>query len=130
MIKVPENELNFSFSTSSGKGGQNVNRVNTKATLTWDLENSEACNSQVKKRFKEKFPRFISDDMVVIHSQKYRSQKQNIGDCISKLQECLDEVERPPKIRKKTKPKKSAIKKRLNNKAKQGEKKKLRSEKF
>lgn len=130
MITVPENELTFTFSKSSGAGGQNVNKVNTKATLTWDMSQSEVCGTHVKERFAKKYSRFIFDGMVVIHSQRYRSQKQNIGDCIQKLQECLNEVEFPPKIRRKTKPKKSAVKKRLNNKSKQGEKKKLRSEKF
>lgn len=130
MISISEDELTFSFSRSSGAGGQNVNKVNTKATLTWDMAASTCCDDQVKIRFKENFPRYIINDQVVIHSQRYRSQKQNIEDCVSKLQECLNEVEFPPKVRRKTKPKKSAIKKRLNDKSKHADKKKLRSEKF
>ena len=130
MITIPESELTFTFSKSSGAGGQNVNKVNTKATLSWDMEASTSCSTHVKERFREKYARFIFDNLVVMHSQQFRSQKRNIDDCIKKLHDCLAEVEFPPKIRRKTKPKRSAVKKRLDNKSKKSEKKKLRTEKF
>lgn len=130
MIKIADSELTFTFSKSSGAGGQNVNKVNTRATLTWDMQASKACSLHVKSRFQDNFPRYVIDGQVVIHSQRYRSQKQNIEDCVSKLSDCLSEVQYAPKVRRKTKPKKSAIKKRLNEKSKHADKKKLRSEKF
>lgn len=91
---------------------------------------SDACNYMVKRRFKEKYQRHMVGELVVIHSQKYRSQKQNIDDCIEKLHSYLEEVRLPPKIRKKTKPTKSSTKKRLDSKTKQSRQKKMRSEKF
>ena len=128
--KIPYSEYNFSFSRSSGAGGQNVNKLNTKATLTWDIDQSSACNDDVKERFKEKYQRYLVAGLVVIHSQKHRSQKMNIEDCINKLESLLATVLLPPKARKKTKPTKSSQKKRLDSKSKQSKQKKLRTEKF
>ena len=130
MIKIPSSEYKFTFSRSSGAGGQNVNKVNTRATLTWDMINSTHCKQEVKERFEKKYSRFISGDYVVIHSQKYRSQSKNVDDCISKLIKYLTNVEYAPKRRVATKPSKGSVRKRLDQKSKDSKKKKMRQEKF
>lgn len=130
MIKIPTNEMSFSFSRSSGPGGQNVNKVNSKVTLTWNIVISISCSPSVKERFYNKFKQYLVEDCVVINSQKSRSQNQNIEDCIKKLHELLAKVEHPPKLRKATKPTKGSVKKRLESKKINSSKKKLRSEKF
>jgi ribosome-associated protein len=130
-IKIPFSEFHFSFSKSSGAGGQNVNKVNTKATLIWNLTESFSCSEEVKERFKEKYKNFMNDEgEVLISSQLTRSQKGNMDDCIQKLHKMLESVVLPPKPRKKTIPKRSAILKRLETKKKDSEKKKLRTERF
>ena len=130
MIKIPYSEFTFSFSRSSGAGGQNVNKVNSKATLEWDMKSSGAVNRGVKERFAEKYKRFVVDTKVVITSQRQRSQNQNIDDCIAKLHELLRSVEFPPKKRKATKPTRGSVKRRLDGKKMDSIKKKLRREKF
>lgn len=130
MIKIPHSEFSFTFSRSSGAGGQNVNKVNSKASMTWDMTASTSLSSFVKDRFTLKYKRFIVDENVVIHSQKYRSQAQNIDDCISKLHELLADVEFPQKVRRKTKPTKSSNNRRLDKKRKDSLNKKLRRQKF
>jgi ribosome-associated protein len=130
MIEVDRSEFTFTFSRSSGAGGQNVNKVNTRATLIWDIKESSACSNFVKERFAKEYKRLISDDLVSISSQKYRSQAQNIEDCVTKLHEYLAKVEFAPKVRKKTKPKYSSVQKNKEKKKKDSRTKSLRREKF
>ena len=125
-----KSEMKFSFSRSSGAGGQNVNKVNSKATLSWNISRSEFYSNALKNRFMERFPSDVYGENVIIVSQKHRAQGLNIEDCIEKLSSMLLVVKSPPKIRKQTKPTKSSIKKRLDSKNKNSTKKKLRSEKF
>jgi ribosome-associated protein len=130
MRKIPEHEFTFNFSRSSGPGGQNVNKLNTKATMVWDIENS-SCYSQAHKiRFCDKYKRYLVDGKVVIKSQRYRSQSKNIGDCKEKLHELLLSVKTAPIVRRATKPSKSSIRKRLDNKKKQSLKKRGRSDSY
>lgn len=130
MFKIPYSEYKFTFSRSSGAGGQNVNKLNTKVTLTWDMENSVNCPVGAKRRFVQRYKQYIVNGNVVITSQKHRSQSQNIDDCISKLNELLMSVRYAPKVRKATKPTKGSVKKRLDSKKRLSSKKRMRSEKF
>lgn len=126
-LRIPTKELQFRFSRSSGAGGQNVNKVNTRVTLQWNIEKTRCLPSSVKERFYEKFShRILEDGHVVVTSQRFRMQARNIADCVEKLHSLIDQVTTPPKRRKKTKVKKSAIQKRLNDKKRHGEKKRMR----
>jgi ribosome-associated protein len=130
-IKIPFSEFTFTFSRSSGAGGQNINKVNTKSTLSWNIVESRSCPEEVKERFIKKYSHYLSQQQhVIIISQKFRSQKSNIDDCIQKLHSMLNSVTLPPKTRKPTKPKRSAVLKRLDSKKKDGEKKRLRKISF
>lgn len=126
-IKIPFSEFTFSFSRSSGPGGQNVNKVNSKVILNWKINDTESCPGAVIERFKNKYSQFILENgEVQILSQAHRSQKANMDDCIEKLHAMINDVRLPPKMRKKTKPKRSAILERLSSKKKDSEKKRLR----
>lgn len=126
-ISIPFSELSFSFSRSSGAGGQNVNKLNTKVIMYWKMNETQSVSSSVLERFKARYANYILEDGTVqVQSQKTRTQKANIDDCIDKLHIMLNSVLVPPKIRRPTKPKRSAVLKRLNTKKKDSEKKRLR----
>ena len=130
-IRIPFSEFTFTFARSSGAGGQHINKVNSKVLLIWKIDETTACSPEVRERFKARFGQFILDNGEVhIVSQKTRSQKENIDDCIEKLHAMINEVRLPPKVRKATKPKRSAVYKRLESKKKDGEKKRLRRKDF
>ena len=126
-MQIPFEELNFSYSRSSGAGGQNVNKVNSKVTMEWVIERNQSLHPDVIARFKERYGNLITQEGVVKFScQESRSQKMNQDECISRLNRMIENVLLPPKLRKKTKPKRSAVLNRLNSKKVDGLKKKLR----
>ncbi len=130
-LRIPFSEFTFSYSRSSGAGGQNVNKVNTKVELLWNINDSLSVPEPVKSRFRDKFSQFITASGIVhIVSQKTRSQKGNVDDCIDKLHSMLNQVAKPPKVRKPTKTKRSAQLARLQLKKKDSEKKRLRKKDF
>lgn len=128
-INIPRSELRFSFVRSSGPGGQNVNKVNSKAQLRWSVTRSESLPEDVRGRMLLRYARRINDrGEIVLTSQRYRDQARNIGDCLTKLREMLAAVATPPKRRKKTRPPKSASESRLRDKRAKADKKRSRSD--
>src|SRR4051812_43223566 len=104
-IKIAETEFEFTFARSSGPGGQNVNKVNSKALLRWNPVQSESLPDPVRARFLSRFgTRLTADGSIVISSDRYRDQSMNRDDCVNKLKAMLLEVAYPPKPRKKTRP--------------------------
>lgn len=130
-LSIPLREFSFSFARSSGPGGQNVNKLNTKATLRWSVENSPALPNDVRERFKSRYRRRITTDgELVMSSQRFRDQGRNVADCLSKLRDMLDAVAKPPKRRKPTKPTASSKRRRLREKRRISDKKQNRRATF
>ena len=130
-LKISPAEFTFSYSRSSGPGGQNVNKVNTKVTLHWNILANTTLPRDVLERFIKKYSNRLSEDgTLTLISQKSRSQNLNIADVVEKLHEMIQSVAKAPIIRKKTKPSRSAINKRLSEKKSHSEKKKSRQEKY
>lgn len=120
-------ELVFTTSRSSGPGGQNVNKVNSKVTLRFDVVNSAILSEQEKEIILKKLATKITNEgVLVINAQESRSQLQNKEDAIANLDRLLKKAFEKKKARKKTKPSKSAVAKRINSKKQTAEKKKWR----
>ena len=114
----------FKTSRSGGKGGQNVNKVSSKVELNYDFEASVLFDSLQKIRLKQKLAnRMTSDGLIQIISEEERSQYLNKERAIVKLNLILQNALHVEKARKKTKPKKSSIEQRLNDKLRQAAKK-------
>ena len=125
--KDVSHELDFSASRSSGPGGQNVNKVNSKITLRFDVGGSSVLTEEEKERIKEKLSNRISNEGVLILSaESKRTQLQNKEAAIQKFNKLMGNAFSRRKARKATKPTKASVQKRLNKKKMHSEKKKMR----
>ncbi|GBF17938.1 MULTISPECIES: alternative ribosome rescue aminoacyl-tRNA hydrolase ArfB [Arenibacter] len=112
-------ELKFKAVRSSGAGGQHVNKVSSKVELTFDLENSMALTDLEKNRLLKKLSSKLSkENILLLQCEETRSQHKNKELVIKKLLETLEANLVVPKRRRKTKPTRSAIEKRLKGKKK------------
>ena len=126
-LKIPLREFQFTFARSSGPGGQNVNKLNTKATLRWALMTSPSLPEAVRKRFLAKYGRRVTlEGDLLVRSERFRDAGRNVADCLEKLRAMLAEVATPPRRRKPTKPSRASIRRRLDRKRKQSQKKQSR----
>lgn len=130
-LYVPDEEIHFSYARSSGKGGQNVNKVNSKAVLTWRFVENRSLPEDVRDRFRVRYQaRLTNAGEIVLQSDRFRDQPRNISDCLEKLRQMIMDVAVPPKKRKKTKPTFGSKQRRLESKKRDSVKKKLRSERY
>jgi ribosome-associated protein len=120
-------ELVFTASRSDGPGGQNVNKVNSKITLKFDILNSKVLDEDQKNTVIGKLASEVTKDgVLILTSQEYRSQLQNKEVVISKFEKLLSRAFEKKKKRKATKPSKSSVQERITQKKRNAEKKKWR----
>jgi ribosome-associated protein len=116
-LRIPEAELTWSYVASGGPGGQNVNKVASKAVLRWNVVASEALPPEVKARFLEQQKNRITvEGDLVLSSQKTRDQAVNREDCLGKLDAMIRQAQVVPTVRKATKPSKGSKRRRLADK--------------
>lgn len=123
-IQIPMSEFEFTFARSGGPGGQNVNKVNSKAVLRWNAANTPSLRQDIRARLLEKYSaRLTTEGELIITSQKHRDQPSNMSECLTKLAEMIESVAVPPKHRHATKPTKASKTRRVDTKVKTGTKK-------
>lgn len=120
-------EFHFQTSRSSGPGGQNVNKLETRVTLRFNLFDSQNLNEEEKERLVKKWSNLLTKEGEVLFSaEKHRSQLKNKELVVKLFLQALKKAFTEPKPRKKTKPSKAAVKKRIEGKKKLSEKKSMR----
>jgi ribosome-associated protein len=120
-------EIQFQTSRSSGPGGQNVNKLETRVTLRFNLNNSNVFTEEEKETLRKKWEKQLTNEgELLISSEEHRNQLRNKDNTISKFRKAVEQAFTKPKFRKKTKPSKGAIEKRLSSKKNHSDKKAMR----
>ncbi|MFS2003598.1 alternative ribosome rescue aminoacyl-tRNA hydrolase ArfB [Duganella sp. CT11-25] len=120
------NEVEFNAIRAQGPGGQNVNKVSSAVHLRFDIVNSSLPEHIKERLLAMRDQRITKDGVVVLKAQQSRSQEANKEEALRRLQELVDSVKVLPAVRRATKPTRSSQRKRLDGKAKDGERKQLR----
>jgi ribosome-associated protein len=116
-LQISDSEFNWTYARSGGPGGQNVNKVSSKALLRWDIAVSTSLPEEVKIRLALQQKRFFTlDGGLIIMSQRYRDQERNRADCLEKLRAIILQALAVPKARKKTRPSRGSKRVRLQDK--------------
>jgi ribosome-associated protein len=123
---IRESEVEFSAIRAQGAGGQNVNKVSSAIHLRFDIRASTLPDSIKERLLAQNDSRITRDGVVVIKAQAHRSQEQNREDAMRRLQEMVEAVATPQRIRRPTRPTRSSQRKRLEVKASRGQVKQLR----
>lgn len=120
-------ELLFTASRSDGPGGQNVNKVNSKITLRFDVAHSNLLRNEEKEVLAKRLgSRLTKEGVLVLTAQESRSQLANKEAVLLKLDKLLRSAFEKKKVRKPTKPSKGSVQDRIQKKKKLSEKKKWR----
>ena len=129
-IVISKEDIVFKFSRSSGPGGQNVNKVNTRVTLFFDLANAAGFTDVQKSRILRRLAtRANKNGVIRVVSQRYRTQKANRECAIERLVELLREALKRRAVRKETLVPRWAKEKRLAEKKRRSQLKQQRAEK-
>ena len=130
-LEIPANEIQWRFSRSSGAGGQNVNKTNSRAEVVFNVSESKTLTQYQKHRISIQDEVKLINGSICITVQEHRTQFQNRQLALIKLASTLRKLlQTPPKKRKETSPTNSSQRKRVEAKKKRGEIKKKRQSKI
>ena len=126
-LAIDEAEIRFDYIQSSGPGGQNINKVATAVQLRFDVRRSPSLPEDVRLRLERLAGKRLSDDgILIIEARRYRTQEHNRQDAVDRLAALIRKAAEKPKLRKRTRPTAQARQKRLEEKRRRSDIKRLR----
>lgn len=126
-LSIPEAEIDVSFARAGGPGGQHVNTSSTKVELRFDVATSPSLTEEQRARLLERLSsRLTNDGVLVLHASEHRSQTRNREAVVARFAELLRDALRTSKLRRPTRPSRGAKERRLDEKKRRAETKRLR----
>lgn len=127
-LSIPDEEVSFTTSRSGGPGGQNVNKLETRVTVRFDVAGSPTLSEDQRQRLRERLATRITREGVLhVTSQKHRTQVENREAAVERLAELMAEALREETPRKPTRIPKAVKRRRLDQKKRRGQRKRERS---
>lgn len=128
-LAIPDDEVAFATSRSGGPGGQNVNKLETRVTLRFDLAGSPSLSEEQKARLRERLAtRITKDGVLQVTSQRHRTQGANREAAVERFAELLRENLREEPPRRKTRPSRASKARRVDEKRRQSQRKRERGQ--
>jgi ribosome-associated protein len=126
-IRIRPEELQYDFIRSSGPGGQNVNKVATAVQLRFNARNSQSLEPEVRERLiRLAGKRVNTAGEIIIEARRYRTQQRNREDALERLLQLIEKASAPPRVRHKSRPTVASKLRRLQEKKRRSNIKKLR----
>ena len=125
-ISLPESEMTWRFSRSSGAGGQHVNTTDTRVELTWSLTGTTVLTAEQKEIAARRLRSRLVDGAITVVSSRFRSQHRNREAARVRLEELVSQSVVPPKPRRPTRRTKASVERRLDAKKRRSDIKKSR----
>ena len=127
-LAIPDEEISFTTSRSGGPGGQNVNKLETRVTVRFDVGGSAALSEEQKARLRERLAtRITKDGVLQVTSQRHRSQVANKEAAVERFAELVGEALLEEVPRRKTRPSRAAKARRLDEKRRRSGRKRDRT---
>lgn len=127
-VVIPETELGWRFSRSSGPGGQSVNTTDSRVELSFDVASTTALTDVLRERALERLRSRLVNGVLTVAASEHKSQWRNREAARTRLAALLrDAIAAPPRQRRPTKPSKGSVRRRLDDKKRRGDTKRLRS---